>query len=91
MPAVRPDVRSTRAEASADCGHLFLRCLMVCERCEIAFDVQSRSTSGAGGGDGLAVGVVDDVAAGEDAGDVGAGRAALDFDVSGVVEVQPGR
>ena len=53
----------------------------------MAFGVEGGCGSGACGGDGLAVGVVDEVAAGEDAGPVGAGGGGCDDDVSGFVEV----
>ena len=46
---------------------------VVVERGQLALGVERGGTAGAGGGDGLAVGVVDQVAAREDAGQVGAG------------------
>ena len=57
----------------------------VLQRGEVALGVQGGGAAGAGRGDGLAVGVVDDVAAGEHAGQVGAGRRAVDQDVALVV------
>ena len=54
---------------------------------EEPFGVERRGAAGAGRGDRLAVGVVDEVAAGEDAGDVGAGGAALDEHVALGVEL----
>ena len=54
---------------------------------EEPFGVQGRGAAGAGRGDRLAVGVVDEVAAGEDARDVGAGGAALDQHVALGVEL----
>src|SRR4051812_30605303 len=53
-----------------------------------AFGVDGRGGAGAGRGDGLAVDVVDDVTAGEDAVDGGARRRVLDLDVAGVVELE---
>ncbi|BBZ31160.1 hypothetical protein MMAD_54550 [Mycolicibacterium madagascariense] len=53
---------------------------------EPALGVDRRGTPAARGGDGLAVRVVDQVAAGEDAVDRGAGGAALDGDVPVVVQ-----
>src|SRR3954452_18440810 len=55
---------------------------------EPALGVNRRSGTRAGRGDGLAVDVVDDVAAGEDAVDVGAGAGVLDLDVALVVELE---
>src|SRR6476469_705659 len=55
---------------------------------EPALGVDGRGRAGAGRGDGLAVDVVDDVAAGEDAVDVGAGARVLDLDVARVVELE---
>src|SRR3954453_22260237 len=52
---------------------------------QIALGVERAHAAGAGGGDGLAVGVVDDVADGEDAAEVGAGRAGLGLDVAVLV------
>jgi hypothetical protein len=54
---------------------------------EVALGVQGRRTPAAGGGDGLPVGVVDHVAAGEDAVDVGPGALALGQDVALTVQV----
>src|SRR6476661_4540060 len=54
---------------------------------EEPFGVEGRGTAGAGRGDRLAVGVVDEVAAGEDPGDVGAGAAPLDEHVALGVEL----
>ena len=50
--------------------------------CEVVFDVDRGYTAGTGGRDGLAVGRIDDVAGGENAGDAGLGSAALDGDGS---------
>src|SRR5688500_552358 len=55
---------------------------------EPALGVDARGRTGAGGGDGLPVDVVDDVAAGEDTRDVGAGGGVLDLDVAGLVQLQ---
>src|SRR4051812_14420928 len=55
---------------------------------EPALGVDRRRGAGARGGDGLPVDVVDHVAAGEDAVDVGAGAGVLDLDVTLVVELQ---
>src|SRR4051794_13229932 len=55
---------------------------------EPALGVDRRGRTGAGGGDGLAVDVVHDVAAGEDPVDVGAGAGVLDLDVALVVELE---
>src|SRR6187402_2508436 len=49
---------------------------------QVPLGVEGTHAAGAGGGDGLAVGVVDDVADGEDAGEVGPGRAWLGEDVA---------
>ena len=57
------------------------------ERGEVALGVERGGATGAGGGDRLAVVVVDEVAAGEDAGEVGAGRGVVDEHVALVVEV----
>ena len=46
---------------------------------QVALGVESRRAPGAGRGDGLAVGVVDQVAAGEHPGEVGAGRRRFDL------------
>ena len=54
---------------------------------EVALGLQGCGAAGAGGGDGLAVGVVDQVAGGEDAGQVGRRGAGLDQDVALVVEL----
>src|SRR6185437_14659288 len=59
----------------------------VFERREVALGVEGGCGAGAGGGDGLPVGVVDEVAACEHAGLVGAGRGGVDEDVAGLVEV----
>src|SRR5690606_22540108 len=56
---------------------------------EPALGVDGGHAAGAGGGDGLAVDVVLRVAAGEDAGDVGVGRARARLDVAGLVHVEP--
>src|SRR4051794_11535960 len=55
---------------------------------EPAFGIHRRRGARAGRGDGLAVDVVDDVAAGEDAVDVGPGGRVLDLDVTLVVELE---
>src|SRR3982750_3810105 len=55
---------------------------------EPALGVDRRRGAGARRGDGLAVDVVDDVATGEDAVDVGAGARVLDLDVALVVELE---
>ena len=54
---------------------------------EETFGVQGCRAAGTGGSDGLPVGVVDQVAAGEDAVDVGPGARRVDEHVPGVVEV----
>src|SRR4051812_41071618 len=51
-----------------------------------SFRVERGLAAGAGGGDGLAVNVVDEVAAGENAVEVGPGRRRVDQDVALVVE-----
>src|SRR5581483_12511745 len=56
---------------------------------EPAFGVDGRRAPRTGCGDCLAVGVVLDVAAGEDAGDVGVGGLALGDEVAGVLHVEP--
>ena len=61
--------------------------LGVLESGQVALGVEGGRAAAAGGGDGLAVGVVDQVAAGEDARQVGQRRAALHQDVALVVEV----
>src|SRR3954447_12155265 len=53
-----------------------------------ALGVDARCRAGARRGDGLAVDVVDDVAAGEDAVDGGARRRVLHLDVAAVVELE---
>src|SRR4051794_3308069 len=53
-----------------------------------ALGIDRRGGAGARRGDGLAVDVVDDVTAGEDAVDVGARRRVLHLDVAGVVELE---
>ena len=55
--------------------------------CQPPLGVERGGAAGAGGGDRLPVGVVDEVAAGEDAVEVGAGRRCVDLHVAGVVEV----
>src|SRR5688572_4814497 len=55
---------------------------------EPALGVDRRGRTGAGRGDGLAVDVVDDVAAGEDAVDVGAGGRVLHLHVALVIQLQ---
>src|SRR4051794_19985204 len=54
----------------------------VLERGQVVLGVQGRGAAAARGGDGLAVGVVDDVAGREDPREVGARRASLDLDVA---------
>ena len=54
---------------------------------QVPLGVEGAHAAGAGGGDRLAVGVVDDVADGEDAGQVGPGRAGLGDDVAVLVGV----
>ena len=54
---------------------------------QVPLGVERGLAAGAGGGDGLAVGVVDEVAGGEDAGQVGPRRLALGDDVALVVDV----
>src|SRR5689334_7802749 len=54
---------------------------------EPAFGVDPGGRAGAGGGDRLAVDVVDDVAAGEDARDVGPRGRVVDLDVAGLVQL----
>ena len=58
------------------------------ERREVALGVQRGGAAGAGRGDRLAVGVVDDVAGGEDTGDVGPGAGRVDLEVALVVQVE---
>jgi hypothetical protein len=48
----------------------------------VLLGVEGGRAAGAGGGHGLLVGVVDQVAGGEDADEVGVGRAALDEDAA---------
>src|SRR3954463_3988297 len=55
---------------------------------EPALGVDRRRGTGARGGDGLPVDVVDDVTAGEDPVDVGAGARVLDLDIALVVELE---
>src|SRR5665213_2939575 len=52
-----------------------------------AFGVERGCTASAGCGDGLPVGVVDEVAAGEDSVEVRAGRGRFDLHVAGLVEI----
>src|SRR5262245_38924049 len=54
---------------------------------EEAFDVEGGGTAGACSGDGLAIGVVDEVSTGEDAGHTGGRAAAADLDVAIRVEI----
>ncbi len=54
---------------------------------DVALGVERSRATGASGGDGLAIDVVDEVAAGEDTGDVGLRRRVLDQDVAIVVKV----
>ena len=54
---------------------------------QVPLGVEGAHAAGPGGGDRLAVGAVDDVADGEDAGEVGPGRAALGEDVAVLVGV----
>src|SRR5215204_3014651 len=58
---------------------------LVVQRREVALRVESGGAAGAGRGDRLPVGVVDDVTAGEDAGQVGLGGRGVDQDVALVV------
>ncbi len=58
------------------------------ERREVALGVEGGGTAGSGGGDGLAVGVVDHVARTEDTGEVGPGGGRVDAEVALVVELQ---
>ena len=55
---------------------------------EPAFGVDGGHAARPGRGDGLAVGVVLDVTAGEHPGDVGGGRAALGDEVAGGVDIE---
>src|SRR3954449_10740354 len=59
----------------------------VVELGDVAFGVEGRRTAGAGSGDRLAVMVVDEVAAGEDAGQVRGRRGVCDERVALVVEI----
>ena len=61
---------------------------LVRERGEEALGVEGGGAAGAGRGDRLAVGVVDDVARGEDAGQVGPGGGRIDLEVALVVQVE---
>ena len=55
---------------------------------EEALGVEGGGAAGAGGGDRLAVGVVDDVAGAEDTGEVGPGGGGVDLQVALVVQVE---
>ncbi len=68
-------------------GSGLVRARGVVERGEVVLGVERGGAARAGGRDRLAVGVVDEVAGGEDAGHVGARRAAVDEDVAGLVGV----
>ena len=57
---------------------------------EKSLGVERGHAAGAGGGDGLAVGLVHHVTAGEHARDAGAGRTGLDLDEDGYIKVEPG-
>ena len=72
----------------SDGGLLGLGLLLVREGGEEALGVESGGAAGAGRGDGLAVGVVDDVTGAEDTGQVGPGRGRLDLQVALVVQVE---
>ncbi|ESQ07370.1 sugar ABC transporter ATPase [Streptomyces sp. PVA_94-07] len=61
---------------------------LVGKGCEVAFGVESGRSTGPGGGDGLAVDVVDDVAGGKDSGEVRTGGGGLHHDVALVVQVE---
>ncbi len=74
--------RPLRAEARSG------RSRMPFARGEPALRVERGHGTASGGGDGLAVRVVDDVAGGEDALDVGRGRARLGHQVPGLVVVE---
>src|SRR5690606_7899293 len=65
-------------------GEAFLRGILCGQ---VALRVEGRRAASAGGGDRLAVGVVNEVAAREHAGQVGLRRASLDEDIARVVEV----
>ena len=74
------DVRSDDGAALREGAHLF-------EVREVALGVESGGAALAGGGDGLAVGAVGDVAGGEDAGDVGVGAVFLE-EIALVIHVE---
>src|SRR3954447_15305905 len=82
LPCADPSAGSRRERASRGASPLVegLR--------EPPFGVDRRGGTGAGRGDGLAVDVVDDVAAGEHAVDVGSRAGVLDLDVALVVELE---
>src|SRR3954466_12430287 len=61
--------------------------LQLYERGDEAFRVQRGGATGAGSRDGLAVGVVDEIAGGEHARDVGAGAGVIDLHVAVVVHL----
>src|SRR5690606_13607051 len=60
----------------------------VCQFGQVALGVQGSGASGSRCGDGLAVGVVDHVTAGEHAGEVGPGAGRVDLQVALLVEVE---
>src|SRR5436190_8092144 len=60
--------------------------LLVTSLREVVLSVECGGAAGAGGGDGLTIGVVDEIAAGEHAGEVGARRRHLHHDVALAVE-----
>src|SRR5690606_36527142 len=72
----------------SDGGLLGLGLVLVREGGEEALGVESGGTTGAGRGDGLAVGVVDHVTGAEDARDVGAGGGRVDLEVALLVQLQ---
>ena len=65
-----------RAAVSASASAASSADARVGERGEVALGVERRLAAGAGGGDGLPVGVVDEVAGGEHAVEVGVGAGA---------------
>src|ERR671933_726211 len=81
--------RSGRDGRGGDGGRvgraLAVRVALVGQRREVALRVERGGTAGAGGGDGLAVLVVDDVSAGEHPGHAGTAGAAVDGHVATVV------
>src|SRR5436305_895837 len=97
QPATSPGMSSNAtasrcvhsAPARGDLGRLAARHPVGFDRrlfvAQVALGVERAHAAGASGGDGLAVGVVDDVADGEDALEVGAGGAGLGDDVAVLV------